>query len=206
MGIEQGRRQRRAAREQAADAALVAGLDGRAVPGDPGGVPAALVPVRAVQDPVGLDDAHAAGGRPDPGEQVSLRRAPAGDQQEDRAEQRPQARRRDRLPLPGRTRRSTTSSAWSACPATRSSISTRSSRSTASRCRQAQGEFYDDDSMRYAPQFTEKLGEVEHRILVDPKRPPSITAAMTNFVPFRENCRYSRPRAWSARCRRGTIS
>jgi hypothetical protein len=63
-----------------ADAALVAGLDRRPVPGDPGGVRAALVPVRAVQDPVRLDDPHAAGGRPDPGEQVHLRPPPAGHQ------------------------------------------------------------------------------------------------------------------------------
>jgi signal peptidase I len=59
-------------------AALVAGLDRRPVPGDPGRVRAALVPVRAVQDPVRLDDPDAAGGRPDPGEQVHLRPAPAG--------------------------------------------------------------------------------------------------------------------------------
>jgi signal peptidase I len=45
--------------------------------------PAALVPVRALQDSVGLDDSDAAGRRPDSGEQVPLRRAPAGDQQED---------------------------------------------------------------------------------------------------------------------------
>ena len=63
-----------------AHAALVAGLDGRPVPGDPGGVPAALLPVRAVQDSVGLDDPDAAGGRPDPGQQVHLRPAPAGHQ------------------------------------------------------------------------------------------------------------------------------
>jgi signal peptidase I len=28
---------------------------------------------------------------------------------------------------------------------------------------QAQGDFYDDDSLRYAPKFTEKLGEVAPR-------------------------------------------
>ena len=39
-------------RQVAADAALVARLDRGAVPRDPGRVPAALVPVRAVQDPV----------------------------------------------------------------------------------------------------------------------------------------------------------
>ena len=38
--------------QRAADAALVARLDRRPVPGDPGRLPAALVPVRAVQDPV----------------------------------------------------------------------------------------------------------------------------------------------------------
>jgi signal peptidase I len=35
---------------------------------------------------------------------------------------------------------------------------------------QPQGEYYDDDSLRYAPQFLESLGSVQHRILVDPKR------------------------------------
>jgi signal peptidase I len=43
-----------------------------------------------------------------------------------------------------------------------------------SRCRpSAQGEFYDEESLRYAPQFSEKLGEVEHRILVDPRARPT---------------------------------
>ena len=28
---------------------------------------------------------------------------------------------------------------------------------------QPQGEFYDEDSMRYSPMFTEKLGAAEHR-------------------------------------------
>jgi signal peptidase I len=37
---------------------------------------------------------------------------------------------------------------------------------------QALGEFYDEDSLRYAPQFSEKLGTVEHRILVDVLRWP----------------------------------
>ena len=34
----------------------------------------------------------------------------------------------------------------------------------------AKGDFYDEDSLRYSPQFAEKFGEVEHRILVDPRR------------------------------------
>lgn len=46
--------------QQTADAAVVVGLDGGAVPGDFGGVCAALVFVRAVQDPVGFYDPDAA--------------------------------------------------------------------------------------------------------------------------------------------------
>jgi signal peptidase I len=53
-----------------------------------------------------------------------------------------------------------------------------------------QGEFYDEDSLRYAPQFSEKLGEVEHRILVDPKRPSYFGPGPKTF-PMAENCRYS---------------
>jgi signal peptidase I len=55
---------------------------------------------------------------------------------------------------------------------------------------QALGEFYDEDSLRYAPQFSEKLGAVEHRILVDPKRPSFFGGGAPRF-PFAENCRYS---------------
>ena len=55
---------------------------------------------------------------------------------------------------------------------------------------QAQGDYYDDDSMRYAPKFTEKLGAVAHGILVEPKR-ASIYRPMDSFVNFRDNCRYS---------------
>jgi len=55
---------------------------------------------------------------------------------------------------------------------------------------QAQGDYYDDDSMRYAPKFSEKLGDVGHGILVDPKR-PSIYRPMESFVNFRDNCRYT---------------
>jgi len=55
---------------------------------------------------------------------------------------------------------------------------------------QAQGDFYDEDSMRYAPKFSEKLGEVSHSILVEPKR-ASIYRPMDSFVEFRDNCRYS---------------
>ena len=52
------------------------------------------------------------------------------------------------------------------------------------------GEFYDEDSLRYALMFSEKLGTVEHRILVDPKRPAFYGGDSKSF-PLSENCRYS---------------
>ena len=54
----------------------------------------------------------------------------------------------------------------------------------------AQGDFYDDESLRYAPMFSEKLGDVEHRILVDPKRGAYYGPDPKRF-PQAENCRYS---------------
>ncbi len=63
------------------DAALVAGLDRWPVPGDPGRVFPAFLPGGAFSHSVGIHDAHAACRRPDSGEQIHLRRAPAGDQQ-----------------------------------------------------------------------------------------------------------------------------
>jgi signal peptidase I len=53
----------------------------------------------------------------------------------------------------------------------------------------ALGEFYDEDSMRYVPMFSELLGTVEHRILVDPKRPAFFGGDQKSF-PMHENCRY----------------
>jgi len=52
------------------------------------------------------------------------------------------------------------------------------------------GEYYDEDSMRYAPQFSEKLGEQPHRLLVDPKR-PAFFGGLEKRYPFVENCRYT---------------
>ena len=52
------------------------------------------------------------------------------------------------------------------------------------------GEFYDEDSLRYMPMFSELLGAVEHRILVDPKRPAYFGGDQKRF-PMSENCRYS---------------
>jgi signal peptidase I len=54
----------------------------------------------------------------------------------------------------------------------------------------AEGEFYDDESMRYTPRFAEKLGEKSHGILVDPKR-ASIYRPLEGFDKFRDACRYS---------------
>ena len=55
---------------------------------------------------------------------------------------------------------------------------------------QGQGDFYDDESMRYTPRYTEKLGDVAHSILVDPKR-ASLYRPLEGFDKFRDNCRYS---------------
>jgi signal peptidase I len=52
------------------------------------------------------------------------------------------------------------------------------------------GTYYDEETLRYAPRFVEKLGAAEHRILVDPKR-PSLLRPMEEFRGFRENCRYT---------------
>ncbi len=51
--------------------------------------------------------------------------------------------------------------------------------------------FYDEESMRYLPEFKEKLGEVEHRILVNPKAQPYYGPEDAHTFPFQENCRYS---------------
>ncbi len=52
------------------------------------------------------------------------------------------------------------------------------------------GEHYDDDSLSYAPPFSEKLGAVEHQIRVDPRRGAYYGPEPHRF-PFAENCRYS---------------
>ena len=53
----------------------------------------------------------------------------------------------------------------------------------------ALGEFYDEDSMRYVPMFSELLGATEHRILVEPKRPAFFGGDQKSF-PMHQNCRY----------------
>jgi signal peptidase I len=51
--------------------------------------------------------------------------------------------------------------------------------------------FYDEDSLRYYTAFTEKFGEAEHRILVNPQSQPYYGPEDKISFPFRENCRYS---------------
>ena len=54
----------------------------------------------------------------------------------------------------------------------------------------AQGDFFEADSLRYEPQFNETLGEVQHKILVNPTRQAYFGADPKTF-PMAENCRYS---------------
>ncbi len=54
----------------------------------------------------------------------------------------------------------------------------------------AQGDFFEADSLRYEPQFAEKLGEVEHKILVNPQRQGYYGPDPKTF-PMAEHCRYS---------------
>ena len=54
----------------------------------------------------------------------------------------------------------------------------------------AQGEHYDEDSLSYAPLFTENLGKVEHQIRVDPRR-ASYFGPEPHSFPNSQNCRYS---------------
>ena len=51
--------------------------------------------------------------------------------------------------------------------------------------------FYDEDALRYFPEFKEKFGSAEHRILVNPQSQPFYGAEDKITFPFRENCRYS---------------
>jgi len=51
--------------------------------------------------------------------------------------------------------------------------------------------FYDEDTRRYSLEFKEKLGAVEHRILINPQSTPFFGSQEGNRFPFRENCRYS---------------
>ena len=50
-------------------------------------------------------------------------------------------------------------------------------------------EYFDEDAMRYFPQFEEALSDKPLRLLNDPARPAMIAGA--DDFPFRQNCRYS---------------
>ncbi len=54
----------------------------------------------------------------------------------------------------------------------------------------ALGDYYDEDSMRYAPRFAEKLGSIEHDLLVQPTG-SSAFRPLESFQRFRDQCRYS---------------
>ena len=51
--------------------------------------------------------------------------------------------------------------------------------------------FYDEDLRLYFPEYKEKLGEVEHRILLNTHSQPFYGPEDKITFPFRENCRYS---------------
>ena len=55
---------------------------------------------------------------------------------------------------------------------------------------QALGDYYNEERMKYSPLFSEKLGDVEHRILVDPVQRPYFGGGQNSF-PLHENCRYT---------------
>jgi len=55
---------------------------------------------------------------------------------------------------------------------------------------ESQGDYYDDDSQRLTPRFTESLGAGKHSLLVEPKR-SSIVRPLESFTNFRDNCRYT---------------
>jgi signal peptidase I len=50
-------------------------------------------------------------------------------------------------------------------------------------------DFFNEETRRFDPQYVEKLGELEHRILVDRQRSSFIT--VPSSFPYKENCRYS---------------
>jgi signal peptidase I len=50
---------------------------------------------------------------------------------------------------------------------------------------------YDDEKRALSKQFSEKLGEVEHTIFVEPSLPPSSSYYSVKSFPYVSNCRYS---------------
>lgn len=54
---------------------------------------------------------------------------------------------------------------------------------------QSRPDFFNEESLRFEKEYTEKLGSVEHRILVDLQR--QLYLPQNESFPFRDNCRYS---------------
>ena len=54
----------------------------------------------------------------------------------------------------------------------------------------ADGDFYNEDTLRYAPRFEEQLGAKSHRLLVEPSAASS-ARPLDKFQQFRDQCRYS---------------
>ena len=54
---------------------------------------------------------------------------------------------------------------------------------------QAQGDYLHPDRLYYSPRFAEKLGEVEHSVLIE-RDAPSFVPHVLDF-PYRENCTYT---------------
>lgn len=52
-------------------------------------------------------------------------------------------------------------------------------------------EFYDEDSMKYVDQFSEKLADVPHKLVIERDRPPYIAETSVWAYPYRNNCRYN---------------
>jgi signal peptidase I len=52
-------------------------------------------------------------------------------------------------------------------------------------------EFFDEETMRYLKQYTEKLGDTQHKLLNDETRRAGLSEAEIMPFPYQENCRYS---------------
>ena len=51
------------------------------------------------------------------------------------------------------------------------------------------GDYLHAERLFYSPRFTEKLGAVEHKIIVENDAPPFVSPSIQ--YPFRENCTYT---------------
>lgn len=52
------------------------------------------------------------------------------------------------------------------------------------------GDFYDPDRLAVSPQYSEKLGEIDHKVLTELEKPPFISPQ--GSFPFRDNCQYDK--------------